>query len=81
MRESISGVCILFLLLASAKSTQSNSTLTQTDGPDSRVEHLKKYCGVKNWTKKMPDWLMFRTGYCLRWSISNKFRLLLPIDY
>ena len=35
---------------------------TEKNSPDSRVEHLKDYCGVKSWTKKMPDWLMFRTG-------------------
>ena len=66
MREFTFG--ILFSLLISVNSIKSNSTVAQAEGqgPDIRVEHLKKYCNVKNWKKKMPDWLMFRTGSGLR---------------
>ena len=67
MREFTFGIFIIFSLLLSVNCTNPNSTVNE--GPDIRVEHLKKYCGVKNWTKKMPDWLMFRTGLDLRWFI------------
>ena len=68
MREFTFGIFILFSLLISVNSIKSNSTVAQAEGqgPDIRVEHLKKYCNVKNWKKKMPDWLMFRTGSGLR---------------
>ena len=67
MREFTIRICIIFLLFTSVKASKSNSADTREDPgtpevPDTRVEHLKTYCGVKNWTKKMPDWLMFRTG-------------------
>ena len=69
MREFTFGFFIIPSLIISVNSTKLNSTVAE--GPDIRVEHLKKYCGVKNWTKKMPDWLMFRTGLDLRWFIGS----------
>ena len=68
MRELTFGIFIIFSLLTSANSTKPNSTVARAEyqKPDIRVEHLKKYCNVKNWKKKMPDWLMFRTGPGLR---------------
>ena len=68
MRELTFGIFIIFTLLISANSTKPNATDARAEyqEPDIRVEHLKKYCNVKNWKKKMPDWLMFRTGSGLR---------------
>ena len=68
MRELTFGIFIIFSLFISANSTKPNSTVARAEyqEPNIRVEHLKKYCNVKNWKKKMPDWLMFRTGPGLR---------------
>ena len=68
MRELTFGIFVIYLLLISANSTKTNSTVARAEykEPDIRVEHLKKYCNVKNWKKKMPDWLMFRTGSGLK---------------
>ena len=68
MRELTFGIFVIYSLLISANSTKPNSTVARAEyqEPNIRVDHLKKYCNVKNWKKKMPDWLMFRTGSGLR---------------
>ena len=67
MREFTFLIFIIFRLSAITNSIQLHSVNStepaiQSVDMETRVDHLKEYCGVKNWTKKMPDWLMFRTG-------------------